>query len=226
MPDTFWKPEIVAAFAGFGGVVVGSLISWAVQHHLLAQRIGADEVLAERQFTFDKELAERKFQFDRNLIDWKRRTELAEQTLADFYKVKELFRSARQPFAFAGQGRTRPRVEGDENHGKDAIYAPFERLNKEFTFLSELHARRFQIMALFGEKAIEPFNVVISSYNELQYPTFALLNMKGPPGNLREKFESTIGWALNDKDPFQERIHAAVSEIETLCRPVLEVRPK
>ena len=171
--------------------------------HLLAQRIGADEALAERRFTFDKELAERKFEFDRNLIDWKRRTELAEQTLADFYKVKELFRSARQPFAFAGEGRSRPHAEGDEDHGKDAIYAPLERLNKEFTFLSELHARRFRFMTLFGERTVEPFNSVISSYNELQYVTFALLNMRGLSGHLRDKYEGTIGWTLNKKTHFR-----------------------
>ena len=38
-----------------------------------------------------------------------------------------------------------------------AIYAPFERLTKETTFLSEMHARRFRFMALFGDNAAQPF---------------------------------------------------------------------
>jgi hypothetical protein len=81
-------------------------------------------------------------------------------------------------------------------------------------------------MTLFGTKTDEPFNIITLSYNELQYATFSLLNMKGLSGDLREQFESTIGWVLDKKDPFQERIGAAVSEIEALCRPVLEVRLK
>ena len=61
MNETIWTPQFTTAAWGFGGVVIGSLISWAVQSFLLGRRIVADERLTERKFKFDMELAERKF---------------------------------------------------------------------------------------------------------------------------------------------------------------------
>jgi hypothetical protein len=98
--------------------------------------------------------------------------------LADFYKARDIFLSARTPFAFAGEGATRPRRDGeseDEARHRDAIYAPFERLSKERDFLSELHARRFRFMALFGNEAAVLFQVFVQNYNQIGVATRALI---------------------------------------------------
>ena len=58
---------MITALAGFGGVAVGSLISWSVQDRLLGRRIAADKSLAKDKFDFDKDLAERKFE---NVGSW------------------------------------------------------------------------------------------------------------------------------------------------------------
>jgi len=81
--------------AGFGGVIVGSLITWGVQARLLGRRIKADEAIAERKFDFDKDLAERRFKYDRALHDRRRLTELAEEVLSDFYHAREIVHGAR-----------------------------------------------------------------------------------------------------------------------------------
>ncbi len=117
MANSFLTPQVVAAFAGLGGVLLGSLISWGVQGHLLGRRIQADESLAERKFKFDKELAERKFEFDKELaarkVDadiaiaekkfaldrafaaWTLRTEIAEEVLAEL--APRRYKNPREP---------------------------------------------------------------------------------------------------------------------------------
>ena len=39
MPDAFWTPQVVAAVAGLGGVVMGSLISWGCNLAFLASAL-------------------------------------------------------------------------------------------------------------------------------------------------------------------------------------------
>ena len=133
MSDTFWTPQVVAAFAGLGGVLLGSLISWGVQAQLLGRRIQADDNLAERKFEFDKELAGRKFEFDKQLsahkldadtalaekkvqldaalADRKRRQDLAEQVLSGFYQVRDAVRAIRAPLTYQEEANARPQVE-------------------------------------------------------------------------------------------------------------------
>jgi hypothetical protein len=61
------------------------------------EKLAFDQKLAERKFEFEKELAERWFKYDRDLHDHKRRIELAEEVLADFYKAREILLEARSP---------------------------------------------------------------------------------------------------------------------------------
>jgi hypothetical protein len=167
---------VVAALGAFVAGLCGSTISAWAMRSTHKQRLALDRELVDKRFEFDKELAERKLALDRSLSDWKRRTELAEQVLSDFYKASVIFQSARYP-AFAGEGRTRPQTEGQmEDPTEDAIFVPLERLNKEITFLSDLHARRFRFMALFGAEAAKPFDVLSVTYNQIQIATYALLH--------------------------------------------------
>lgn len=120
---------------------------------LAERRLEFDRALTERRVDADIALAERKFSLDRALADWKCKSEFAEQILSDFYKARDIVLSARSPMSWAGEGETRPRIEGetdDERRHRDAIYAPFERLSRERDFLTELHAKRYRFMALFG----------------------------------------------------------------------------
>src|SRR5271166_785048 len=134
MSDTSWTPQIVAALAGLGGVVIGSLISWGVQTRLLGWRIEADETLAQRKFDFDKEIAERRFKYDRELHDHKRKTELAEQGLTAFYEVSRVFVWIRSPASFGGEGTSRPPAPGEsatQQERRNTYFIPIERLTRE-----------------------------------------------------------------------------------------------
>ncbi|MCC2103910.1 MAG: hypothetical protein KDJ20_07665 [Hyphomicrobiales bacterium] len=236
----FIGPAVVAAVVSGLISFVGMLVNRATTVQVHRERLEADQDLAERKFAFDKELtqqrftadrdlAHRKLELDRAMADWKRRTDLAEIVLADFYKARDIFSAARMPFAFAGEGNSRPRHDGEsesEASHRDAIYAPFERLSRERDFLSELHARRFRFMALFGAEAAHPFQVFIQSFNQIATATRALISDRPHlRDDQRNNFESMIGWVLSGDDPIAVPIDNAVREMELICRRALDVTP-
>ena len=222
-------PAVVAAVISGVVSVTALFMNRSMTLAMHEQRLVFEREQTERRTSADIALEEKKLALDRTLADWKRRTELAEQVLADFYKARELFTTARSPFAFGGEGATRPRQEGEtesEARSRDAIYAPFERLSKEMTFFSEMHARRFRFMTLFGNDAAQPFFAFVRSYNEIGHATRMLINPRYPPRDQeREKYEKLIGWAAEGEDPVRPQLDEAVAAMERLCRPVLDANP-
>jgi Calicivirus putative RNA polymerase/capsid protein len=69
MTSEFWTPQVMIALIGFGGVVIGGLITWGVQTQLAKRKFAFDKDLAERQFAHNKELADKKFTSDKDLAD-------------------------------------------------------------------------------------------------------------------------------------------------------------
>ncbi|MFY0574188.1 hypothetical protein ACN28S_07375 [Cystobacter fuscus] len=204
---------------------------------LAEQKSTADAQLAVRKFEFDRELSERKIRLDQAFADWKRRTELAEQVLADFYKAKELFQSARQPFSTSSEGLTRERSEDEtetETSYKNYLYAPFERLAKNITFFTELNARKHRFAALFGPEALEPFAIIVTSYNRVASATDILIEDydarrqgQDMDDKTRKEFMRIIGRGYDDaNDEIGNEIKRAVSKIEAICIPILRSSPQ
>jgi hypothetical protein len=69
--------------------------------------------LAEQKRSAELQLAERKFQYDRDLHDHKRRVELAEGGLADFYRFADIIWAVRSPGGFKDETASRPRTESE-----------------------------------------------------------------------------------------------------------------
>jgi len=223
-------PAVVAAAVSGIVTVIGFVANRSTSLTMHRQKLQLDRELAERKFNADIALAERKLDLDRQLADWKRRTELAELALADFYKAQDIFAAARQPMAFGGDGETRPDRERDDEMTKrynDSLYAPFERLAKERDFFSEMQARRFRFIALFGNEAADAFQTFVRSYNRVHIAVGALISDRQQLAPaMRTKFEGMIGWALDEDDEIKLEIDQAVSTMEAICRPVLRMRPE
>lgn len=193
-------------------------------------KLTADRALAERKCAADIGLAEKRFELDRLLADWMRRTEIAEQVLADFYKAKDIVEWARQPMVFTGEGQSRPGRDQDieaRRGAKDALYAPVERLIREREFFSQMHARRFKFMALFGTDSADAFQTFVRCNNMIDAAARALIeDRQNLPKDVREKFERCIDWSLKEDDEMSFAMNQAVSKIEAVCRQVLRVRPE
>lgn len=220
---------LVAAIGSLLAGLTGQAISGWVLTRNHNRRVAADQQLARDKFTFDCELAQRKYDFDRELADWRRKTELAEQVLADFYQARSIFQAARHPAGYAHEGATRPNREGEDDgvrQVRDALYAPLERLTREATFLSGVHARRFRLMALLGPTSAEPFQVLLAARNRVAFATSVLLREGDRllPEARYLRAEADI-WGVGDEDDEIARdIDAAVGRIEAICAPVLNVR--
>ena len=85
--EPVWTPQVVAAVAGFVGVVVGSLITWGMQARLLGRRIQADEDLAKERAKVDERIKRLEIQINA------RRAQIEQRTLFQAEKAANLFLS-------------------------------------------------------------------------------------------------------------------------------------
>ena len=224
--ESFIGPALAAAVITGIVAIVALIVNRSTVMVTHASRLKADARLAEKKIDADIALSDRKFALDRALSDWKRRTELAEQVLSDFYKAQRIFGEARVPWSTKGEGGTRVRRKGEEPSKTDhwdAIYAPYERLTKHIDFISEMHARRFKFMANFGKPSEEPFLAFYRCYNRVAVATGLLLREEVELDLKRaKKLEADIGWRSPEEDEIALQLKDAVEKIEGICRPVLD----
>jgi hypothetical protein len=235
MSNTSWTPQVVAALAGLGGVVMGSLISWGVQAQLLGRRIEADEALAQRKFDFDKEIAERKFKYDRTLHDHKRKTELAEQGLTAFYEASRVLDSVRSRGILGSEGSSRTPEASEtktQQEKRNTFFIPIERLTREKALFARLHSLRYAFAAHFGVAGTEPFDAITGVENEIISIASVLIQMTHDDyvGDLYDRSArpllDSLGWGVTERpDDMDRKIEKAVQDIEKLCRPVLSGAP-
>lgn len=225
-------PVLVAALVSAIVAVAGFWVNRRTLMTLNRDRLDADHKLARRKIDGDLALAKTKFALDLQLVDWTRRSQFAEEVLADFYNARDIFRGARRAFSLGEEGSTRPNRDFEDNNEqlrRDAIYAPYERLNKEREFLSTLHAKRFRAEALFGSGAIPPFFAFVEAHNTVAMATGELLEQFGRDDIDREwtkQLRAEIGWTRKADDPINPKLDLAVNTMEEICRPIIEGRPK
>jgi hypothetical protein len=243
-PSFFTTPTGIAVIAGgssFAAGLLGAFISSATMRATHRQRIAADESLAERKFDFDRQLASRKAEVDAALTEkklaldrafaaWKRQTDLAEQVLADFYEAREIIEAARSPGGFEGEGKTREREqwEGERDSSLlDSYFRTFERLNNRSEFFSQLRARRYRFLALFGAEATKPYDELFKIRAEIFVAMRMLVTThrqryEGSLPEDRKVWEMTVGWPHVTPDPIDARMAAVVETIEKICRPIIQ----
>jgi gas vesicle protein len=233
------QPQIAAAIVGGLVAAVVSLIVAVINQHSLrsmhkekldfdreqAERKTTAEIdMAGRKLTADIELAEKKFALDQTLATWKRKRELAEQTLIHFYGARAALRAARLPL---GGGETRPAKEGESDELKDLrnrYYAPVERLESDDHFLT-LRTLRLSFKANFGSSAGEPFDAILRAQIEIVNAAATLIESADKSTNDSALLE-TLGLVTRQRpDGIEQRIDEAVRAIEAVCQPVLAWRP-
>jgi hypothetical protein len=165
----------------------------------------------------------------------KRKAELAEQVLADFYEARDVFRFARQPLTWSNEGNTRQKEEGEadaDTQRLNTYFAVSERLLKRNECFANLHARQYRFLALFGNDSeqTKPFDDLFRIRNEVFLAVNMLMTsykqrrLGDPPVDprLREKWESAIGWREPENDAIARGLDDVVKTIEKICRPAIE----
>ena len=156
----------------------------------------------------------------------RRKAELAEEVLAQFYRARDALIWARLPAEGAG---TQVSAHGSAESAAQgaAMAAPIERLNQASQVFSELQASRYRFMAYFGEDATRPFDELRKVHNEVLEAAARLVRAHGKTGSQsdaadQDAWRSAIGWGPHEEDQLAERLDRAVSAIERICRPLIE----
>jgi hypothetical protein len=134
----------------------------------------------------------------RDQLVGKRKVELAERVLIDFYNARDALKQWRWPnTVFITETK-----EGDQAQRLGHYRTTIESLTQKL--FSRLHASRYTFQAYFGKTDKDPF-----------------LEISGVRDEIFRKAEE---WPVNICD-IDKRIDAAVKDIEALCKPILQARP-
>ena len=150
----------------------------------------------------------------------RRKAELAEEVLTQFYRARDVLIWARlpdRPIDAVPQD-----VDRDRRH--QSHVSPIERLAQESALFSELQASRYRFMAYFGEDSAHPFEQmrairgeVISSAQSLIRDPDALASETE-----RDRWEDAIGWVDQRDDVLAHRLADTIAQVEHVCRPLID----
>lgn len=156
----------------------------------------------------------------------KRKIELAEQTLADFYQARDVIEWARFPYGHNETGRPRKlqAEESDDERGmRDSYYRTIQRLSRHADLFARLQARKYQAIAFFGSTARQPFEELASIHARVFAAAGNLVRYYKSEGDLPKRWpewETTIGWLSVDgggnevHDTVAEELNALIARVE------------
>jgi len=149
----------------------------------------------------------------------RRKAELAEEVLTQFYRARDVLIWARLP--------DRPLDLVPNNDDRDRRHlshaSPIERLTQESALFSELQASRYRFMAYFGEDSAHPFEQMRAIHGEVMSSAQSLIR---DPNELasdaeRDRWEDAIGWVGEEDDTVAHRLSDTIAEVEHVCRPLI-----
>jgi hypothetical protein len=164
----------------------------------------------------------------------KRKVEIAEQVLVNFYAARDVFQWVRTSSFGAGEGESRKPSEPEPDQVRqmrNVYYIPIERLVREKELFAKLNAQRYEFTAYFGKQNITAFQSITNIHNSIIADAQLLVRIAQydaallPVMTARDEMLNRLGWGKAERpDDTDKAIDAAVSKIEQLCRPILEGR--
>lgn len=153
----------------------------------------------------------------------RRKTELAEEVLAQFYRARDVLTWARTP---ALRQPARRAADASGGNWNQALSAPIERITEESELFSQLHANRYRFIAYFGEAASSAFEEIRSVHAEVVAAAGELVRDNADPAAeaeaQREIWEGAIGWGQRQDDRIPALVDSAVRQIEQICLPLIQ----
>lgn len=154
----------------------------------------------------------------------RRKAELAEDVLAQFYRARDVLIWARLPDR---PPELQPQA-GDRDQRHRSHASPIERLTGESALFSELQASRYRFMAYFGEDSVHPAEEMRAIHHAVVSSAQALIRDPDERASdiERDRWEDTIGWVDDgDNDALARRLTETITAIEHACRPLITDRP-
>ena len=170
---------------------------------------------------------------------WKRKYELAEETLSLFYEVQDAISIIRNPLGSVDEGKTRKRGENERKEDSeilDSAYTVIERFEKNKVPFFKLRAIKYRFIALFGKESEKPFNEIVKLTNKIMTVSGFLGRRywkdQGQRNLTDEQFEEhlkkmqeyeSIIWEgyYEENDSIKEKLEQIINEMEAVCNTVL-----
>jgi hypothetical protein len=164
----------------------------------------------------------------------KRKAELAEEVLADFYQARDIIDAARLPGIFGHEGATRPKAEWESEEDTrtlNAYFVTYERLRNKDEFFAQFQARRYRFMAHFGPEAGNPYDdlhkikIQIVAAVRMLVETYRQRTQGSLPED-RRAWEATIGWRPLEDVNIHSQLAVLINDIERICCPAIQEAAK
>jgi hypothetical protein len=166
----------------------------------------------------------------------KRRIELAEDALANFYEARDAIAQIRNPGSFSDETKDVVRGESESEEqfrARKNASIVFVRYNAQRELFSKIHALRYRFMAQIGPESAKPFDDLHKVVNEIFLAARMLSRLWPKEYHLDaeafakhsasiEKYEAVFWSGMTDDDRITNAVNAAVSELEMTCRGVIE----
>ena len=160
----------------------------------------------------------------------RRRIELAEEVISDFYEARDILRWVRSPFAYSHEGKERPGRE-KESHDvqrvRDTYHVQIERLTKRSELFARMNARKYRVIATYGPEAAAPYDKIQTVHSQIIISAQPIMwALEKSPSDWEKgmlpKWRATIWEGSDDKDEVKAEIDAAVAEVERCFRREIE----
>jgi hypothetical protein len=160
----------------------------------------------------------------------RRRIELAEEVLADFYEAWDIIRWVRTPFTSSEESRERPGRddEPEELRGfRDPYYTPIKRIGDHAEFFAKMRARRYRVIATFGTEAAKPYDAIHKIRIRIAHAAQSLMTPARGSDNertnlRRERWEADIWDGAEDKDEISTELDGILKEVERRFRSEID----
>jgi len=170
---------------------------------------------------------------------WKRKYELAEETLSLFYEVQDAISIIRSPFGHTGEGKTRKRNENERKEDSeilDQAYVVIERFENNKEPFYKLRALKYRFITLFGKDSEQYFNDIVKLTNRIMTVSGFLGRRYWKDQGRRkftdeqfekhlknmEEYEAIIWEDYGENgDEIKEKLEQIISGIEKICNSVL-----
>lgn len=154
---------------------------------------------------------------------WKRKYELAEEILANFYEAQRDIQEIRMPVRLAWFNESELKADNDTKIRNEA-HNYYERIAKNRAAYDRLETLKFRFMILFGKKHEGYFSELGKIYGKLYLANNEVVRIKlsPDPDNEELKRQNKIRFAsLKEDDSIDSKLQEIISGVETVCDGII-----
>jgi hypothetical protein len=190
---------------------------------ILNRKHNIDMDLLKKKADTEIEIAEKKIHFEKNMLSWKRKFEISERIISEFYFIRDQIKIIRRPLAITNPNGEEKRFDADIElieHCKRII----KRLGDTSEKFALIMASKNIAVAVFGQE-IERFYKEISLIRgDIFISAQSLLSIYQSDDNIPEIYKKdsihlrvAIGLRYLKDDPIEDRLNRIIEGVELIC---------